>query len=184
MNNLRITTTNAQIGIQTTNGRYEMHQPKGEQSIVQTGAKMSIDKKAPTVIIDTYEQRAELGFKNNMDLLTEAKHLAKQATLNAISRIVSDGNRMANITKRMPAAIPELAEKNSRPPMHEFNFGLTPTSRPKIDVDGYLRINWELGGTDINYQPQKPQIEYTKGNIETYMKQYHEVNIEYIETRG
>lgn len=183
MNNLRITTTNAQLEIQTTNGRYEMHQPKGEQSIVQTRAKMNIDKKSPTVIIDTYEQRAEAGLKNNIDLLIDAKHLAKQSVLKAISRIVADGNRMANITKRMPPAIPELAEKNSKPPMHEFNFGLTPISRPKIDVEGYLHINWEMGGADINYQPQKPQIEYTKGNVDISMKQYQDINIEYIDTR-
>ena len=184
MNNLRITTRNAEFEMSQTSGTYSIEQPKGEQSIVQTKAKMHIDKQAPRVIIDTYEQRAELGMKNNMDLLIDAKQLARQSLMSAIGRIVSDGNRMANITKNMPLAIPELAERNSKPTMHEFNFALLPISRPNIDVEGHLNIDWEIGGANIDYKPQKPKIEYARGNLNISMKQYQEINIEYIDTRG
>lgn len=184
MNNLRITTTDAKLGIQTTNGNYNISQPKGQQNIKQTDAKINIDKENTRVIIDTYEQRADRGLKNNLDLLIDAKNLGKQSTLQAIGRIVADGNRMANITKNMPPAVPELAKKNSNQPMRQFNSVLSHVSKPKIDVAGHLNINWDLGGTEVSYQVQKPQISYTKGQVDIYMKQDKDITIENIDIKG
>ncbi|WP_041701352.1 DUF6470 family protein [Gottschalkia acidurici] len=183
MNNLSITTVKGQIGIDTARGSYSIRQPKGEQSITQKSAKMNIDKQAPKVIIDQYDCFAEVGLKNNIDFITEVAQLGKQAAIKAIGRIVEDGNRMAMIQKRMPPAIPELAEKNSRPTQYEFNFKLIPTSRPKIDVEGYLNINWELGGAEISYSPKKHEIDYNLGKVNIYMKQYPEIKYQYIDDK-
>lgn len=184
MNNLRITTTNAELDMKSTQGTYSMTSQKGEQSITTTKPKMTISGEAKKVIIDSYQPRSETGLKNNIDLLSEAATLGRQAARNAVARIVADGNRMANITKHAPLAIAELAERNSKPQMHEFNFGLTPTSKPDIDVVGGQSIDWEMGTTDINYTPVKPEINYTRGNVDIYMKQYQAIDIEYIDTRG
>lgn len=184
MNNLRITTTDAKIGIQSTRGYYTMSSPKGEQTITTTKPKMTISGEPKKVIIDSYECWAERGFKNNIDLLSESASLGRQATLNSIARIVADGNRMADIRKRTPNPIPEIAAKNSRPPMHEFNYTVIPKSKPKITVVGGQSIDWQLGTTNIDYSPRKPEINYTRGKVEVYMKQHHDINIEYIDTRG
>ena len=184
MNNLRITTVNGQIGINTTHGSYTMSSPKGEQSIKQIKPKMTISGESPKVIIDSYQCWAERGLKNNIDLLTENAQLGRQAAIKAIDRIVGDGNRMAMITRRTPPAIPEIAVKNSAPIQHEFNYTMIPKSRPKIDVVGNLKIDWQLGGVDINYTPKKPQIEYNRGKVEIYMQRYPEINMQYIDDRG
>lgn len=185
MSNLRITTQDAQIGLNIRDGNYQMSSPKGEQSIKTTKPVMKITGEPAKVIIDTYEQRAEKGMKNNLDLLKTNTQYSKQTVLGGIARIVADGNRMADIRKRMPPAIPELAKKNSTPRMREFNFGLLPKSRPKIQVTGGNQsIDWQEGRTDINYTPRKPQISYTRGKVDLYMRQKQNVQIDYIDTRG
>lgn len=183
MNNLRITTRDAKIGVQTTSGSYNISQPKGQQDISQKNARVNIDKETTRVIIDTYEQRADRGFKNNLDLLKDAKNLGKQSALQAIGRIVADGNRMANIRKNMPEAVPELAKKNSNQPMRQPNPVLNHVSKPKIDLEGHLNINWDLGGAEISYRPQKPQISYTRGRVDIYMKQGQDITIENIDIK-
>ena len=183
MNNLNITTVKGQIGISTTRGYHTMSSPKGEQTISTTKPKMTISGESPKVIIDSYECWAERGFKNNIDLLTESAQLGRQAVLKAINRIVADGNRMADIRRRTPPVIPELAAKNAMPPQYEFNYTAIPKSRPKIDVTGSLNINWQLGETHIDYTPRKPEIEYNRGKVEIYMERHPEIKIEYIDTR-
>lgn len=184
MNNLRITTTDARIGIKSTSGYYTMNSSKGNQTITTTKPKMTISGEPKKAIIDSYECWAERGLKNNIDLLREGAQLGKQAALSSIARKVADGNRMANITKHAPRAIPDIVANNSKRPMHEFNFGLTPTSRPNITITGGQSIDWQLGTTNINYTPSKPEITYTRGKVETYLQQKNDINIEWIDTRG
>lgn len=184
MNNLRITTTDAKIGIDISDGHYQMSSPKGEQRITTTDPKMTLSGEPVKVIIDSYQSWAERGFKNNLDLFKHTAQLGKQAAINGVSKRVADGNRMADIKNGMPPAIPELAERNSKPRMREFGYGVIPKSRPTITVVGGQSISWQRGSTNIDYTPRKPQINYTKGNVKTYLKQKESINIEYIDTRG
>lgn len=184
MNNLRFTITDAKIGIKTTKGQYDITSSKGDQSITTTKPKMTISGEPKKAIIDSYESWAERGFKNNIDILSENAQLAKQAAINGLARVVADGNRMADIRKNMPPAIPEIAEKNTRPEIREFGFGMIPLSKPNVTIVGGQSIDWQLGSTNIDYTPSKPEINYDRGKVEVYMTQYQNLQIEYIDTRG
>jgi len=180
---ISITTVKGQIGINTTNAYLDIRQPKGEQSIRQIKPQMTVDRELPKVIIDQSQCFAEAGRKPISQVVSEYAQLGRQQALEGIARIVEDGNRMAMIQNKMPAAIPEIALKNSTPKQNEFNFGLIPTSRPKIDVTGYLNINWQLGGVEYSYTPRKPIADYNPGKVDIYMKQYPKTEIRFIDTR-
>lgn len=180
---LSITTTKGQIGIKTTNAYLDMRQPKGEQSIKQIKPQMIIDRELPKVLIDQSQPFSEAGRKSWAEFAAEYAQLGRQQALESIGRIVEDGNRMAQIQNRMPDAIPEIALKNSTPKQHEFDFALMPTSRPKIEVTGYLNIDWQLGGVEYSYTPRKPVADYHPGKAEIYMKQYPKTEIRYIDNR-
>lgn len=163
---LTINSTKPQLQITTTNARLNIQQPKGELSITQTKPAMTIDRQLPRVLIDQSQQFSEVGLKKWYELIDEYAQLGRQQALKGIARIVEDGNRMAQIQKRMPPAIPELAQKNSTPSKLEFNFDMIPKTRPKIEVEGYLNIDWQLGKTEINYKLRKPIVEYTPGRVD------------------
>lgn len=164
--NLIINSTRPQLKITTTNARLDIQQPKGDLTITQTKPTMTIDRQLPKVLIDQSQQFSEAGLKKWYELIDEYAQLGQQQALKGIARIVEDGNRMAQIPKRVPPAIPELAQKNSTPQKIEFNFDMIPKTRPKIEVEGHLNIDWQLGKTDINYTPRKPIIEYTPGRVD------------------
>lgn len=163
---LTIYPTKPQIHITTTNARLQIQQPKGELSIIQTKPTMIVDRQLPRVLIDQSQQFSEAGLKKWYELIDEYAQLGRQQAMNGIARIVEDGNRMAQIQRKMPPAIPELVLKNSTSPKLDFNFTMIPKTRPKIEVEGYLNIDWQLGKTEINYTPRKPIIEYTAGRVD------------------
>lgn len=180
---LSITTVKPILEHNTTWGKMNIEQPKGEQSITQIPPRMEIDRELPKVIIDQYQCFAEAGLKNYRDLTLDNVQFAKQKVAEAISRIISDGRRMASIENNMPEAIPELAKRNSQKPEKQFIFDLIPKSRPKIDVTGHLNINWQLGKADINYRPVKPNIDYQRGSVDIYLKQRPSIEINFIDEK-
>ncbi|EOC99390.1 hypothetical protein L21TH_2571 [Caldisalinibacter kiritimatiensis] len=161
-----------------------IQQPRGEQTIRTTKPKANIKSEKPKVIIDQYQCFAEAGLKNFLDLTKEAAQLGRQKALEAITRIVQDGNRMAMIQKNMPPAIPELAEKNAWDDNLDYNIGLIPKSRPKIEVKGDLKIDWVLGKVDINYKVNKPKINYNPAKVEIYIKQKGSIDVQYVDVKA
>jgi len=180
---LSITTIKGQIGIKTTNAYLDVRQPKGEQSIRQIKAQMIVDRQLPKVLIDQSQPFAEAGRKPWSQVAAEYAQMGRQQAIEGIARIVDDGNRMAMIQRKMPEAIPEIALKNSTPKQHEFNFGMIPTSRPRIEVTGHLNIDWQIGGVEYNFTPRRPVADYHPGKAEIYMEQYPQINFKYIDNR-
>lgn len=163
---LNVSTRMPQLQIKTINARLEIQQPKGELLISQTKPTMIVDRQLPRVLIDQSQQFSEAGLKKWHELIDEYVQLGRQQALKGIARIVEDGNRMAQIQRKMPEAIPELALKNSTPPKVEVNFDMIPKTRPKIEVEGYLNIDWQLGKVEINYIPKKPIVDYIPGRVD------------------
>ncbi|SHH69849.1 hypothetical protein SAMN02745135_01724 [Caloranaerobacter azorensis DSM 13643] len=179
---LQITTTRVMIQINIIDGKMSICQPRGEQNIHTTMPKVRIEFEKPKVIIDQYQCFAEAGLKNYLDLTKEAARFGYQKVLEGIARIAEDGDRMAQIENGMPPAIPELAEKNAWEEL-DYNIDFIPKSRPKIDVEGRLKIDWELGKVNIDYKVNKPIINFQRGKVEIYLKQKPSIKIRYIDVK-
>jgi len=170
--------TFGRIGINTTPAQISIVSPKATIEIKQMPAKMEIDQKFPQVYIDQYQCFYESGLKSIFDLVHDEAQMSKQIALEAIGKIAEEGRFLASIENHQNA-IAVLAKKAME---HEvtFTIDLMPKSRPKIWFEGYLNINWELGGAEIKAIPHKPQISAIPGHINIYMRQYPSIKIEYV----
>jgi len=144
----------------------------------QTPARLEIKTEQPRVLIDQTQCFAEAGRKSLFELSLENTAISRQRILEAIGRLAQDGDLLMRIENGFDA-IPTIAEQNAWPEI-DYNLGLIPQSRPKIDVMGSLEINFIPGKVEINVQPQKPEIKYTPGAVEIYLAQRASISIRYL----
>lgn len=114
-----------------------------------TYPQLYIDRKLPKVRIDQSQCFAESGLKNPIDATADIVADAYVKAREGIGRIVDEGNRMAMIENDMPDAVPEIAFENSFEEK-ELTLDCMPKSRPKIEVDGHLKIEWEMGKVNFS----------------------------------
>jgi hypothetical protein len=179
--NIAIHQTFGRIGINTYPAQISIKSPKATLEIRQIPAKMEIEQKLPQVRIDQYQCFYEAGLKNIFDLVHDEAEKSKQIALEAIGKVAEDGDVLASIETHQDAIV-KLSEEAMIQDI-DFNVDLMPKSRPKIWFEGYLNINWELGGVEIKAVPHKPIISATPAHVEIYLRQYPSIKIEYVGSR-
>ncbi|WHE06701.1 DUF6470 family protein [Thermoanaerobacterium thermosaccharolyticum] len=170
--------TFGRIGIDTTPAEINIHNQNAVLEITNVPTRIEIDQKLPQVHIDQYQCFYESGLKSVFDLIHDEAERSYQVGLEAIAKIVDDGNALAAIENHQNV-IPELASEAGIESI-DFNVDLMPKSRPKIWFDGYLNINWQKENVSVNVKPQKPEIEATRANVSIYMLQYPSIKIDYL----
>ncbi|MDK2811582.1 MAG: hypothetical protein PWR27_2291 [Petroclostridium sp.] len=175
---LRISQTFAQIGIQTQNAQLILQSARPTLSIQQKHAELRIQSELPRVHIDQYQCFAEAGLKNNMDLLREAAQIGKQQAMQYIAKTAADGDRLAAI-ENGGNPIVDIVERDAYSEK-EFNIGVIPKSRPKIEVTGSLWINAHSGSVQTDYEPGQLDIHATRPEIKIYLRQVPSVQIQYV----
>lgn len=125
-------------------------------SIQTTYPKVQIDRQLPKVIIDQYQCFAEAGLKNNADFGADSVAYAYSKGAEGIDTIVSEGNRMGAIETGNLDVITDIAFESGLEEK-EFNVDIIPKSRPKIEVEGHLNIEYEMG--KVNFYKES-MLEY------------------------
>ena len=175
---LKITRTDALIGINTTSAKMSIHQPKADFEMTKKDPKLEIHSEQIQIRIDQRQCFNESGLKDFTTLARDHAAEAKQAVFEGISRRVSEGNMMADI-KNGGNAIAEIAF-NSFFTNHVLDIATMPKSRPIIDyVGGTVDIRFDEGYVDIKSRPYAPIIDVVAGDVEIYMKQNPEIKFEY-----
>lgn len=180
---LIINRTDAKLGIESSPARLEMQSQPARLEFHETDAKLTIRSDPPRVTIDQYECFAEVGLKNNYDLLKEASSRAYQHIMDYIGQTAADGGRLAAIEKG-GNPIAEIAARDAFP-VHEFGIGFIPQSRPKINVTGSIQIEPVLdsnGATNSitgDYTPGSLNVNYIPWQLNIYVKQYPSIDIRY-----
>lgn len=176
---LRISKTDALLGIKTTPAKVSISQPKADIEMHQEYAKLRISKEPLQIRIDQSQCFSEAGLKNNTAFAEDIAMRAQQAILEGIGRTVSEGNTMADIENRANA-IAEIAAGNSIQ-VSDFNIDFIPKSRPIIDfIGGKLDIQVDEGFVELKSKPNRPVIDVEVGGVEIYLRQKPELKIEYI----
>lgn len=178
---LEIRTTWPQLGMRTTRPVMRISQPKGELQIKQQKVAMEIDRELPRVLIDQSQCFKELGNKNLVEMAQEAAQLGRERVLEYTGKMAEEGDQLARIEQRRPV-IAELAMARMEQE-REWNIAFIPQSRPKIDVTGYLQINWRVLKGQMNYQPRVPKVSFQPGKLAIYMRQYGKVEIHYVDKK-
>ncbi|WP_163099296.1 DUF6470 family protein [Peribacillus alkalitolerans] len=177
---LRVSTTPAQMSINTTKPIQEIQQPQADISIEQPMAEVSMETIQGKLTIDQTEAWADMDLKSFFRRGDEFAQQGYQALLDGIARRVQDGDELMKIENGSNAIVNQ-AERNSAPPIYEFNIGWIPKA-------GSVKVNFEPGSVKIDVQLQKPKvnikanlpiINYTPGKVNIDVKQYSSINIEF-----
>ncbi|UOQ94398.1 DUF6470 family protein [Halobacillus shinanisalinarum] len=176
---VQIHTTEARIGINVQTGKQTIRQHKVEQSIQQPKADMTIRQRPGKLTIDQTKAWHNLDLKNVLVRTEELVGEARQIWLEGIARVSREGDELMRIEDG-GNPIAAHAKQNAG-----FEFTMQPGGRPVYDlvdfnyVPGEAEISVDPQDPIIKAQPREPEISYQSGNVDIYMKQYGDIQIDW-----
>lgn len=178
---LRITTQNGFIGINTTPGKMNIDYGKSNYNLQTRNPKIDMEITQPKVKIDQTKPLAEIGLKNIFDFTSSNVQKGRQAAFRGIGKIAKQGDELARI-EMGSNIIASQAEYNAfEQNKKEVNIDFIPKSRPKIELkEGKVNINVQEGEVDIQSKPQDVNLNLNRGKVEIYLRQKPFIDIEYI----
>lgn len=177
---LRMESTNAQLGLNVRNAVVEIQQPRAQVSIQQVPVKLEIRQPQGELTIDSSEARENLNIRGPLRSTLDNAEYANQKLMEGISRISREGDQLRAIeTKRN--AIADIAFEKTVTPDEIYYPSRTIGNGVKINYEARRpEINVELGGAKIDVIPQRPIVSYTPGKVESYMMQWNSLKVEVI----
>lgn len=149
-----------------------MQSPRAEVSITQQPAVLTIDQGPGQLDLDIYSARKALGFKTTTDMLADIGSQAKQVALEAVGRIVEEGNQMAAIQNHSNAIADIALQRQDMGPMPIKDYDAASYRPVQISYHPHeTQLNWEVRGTEIHATTHTPIINYTPGQVEVYLDQ-------------
>lgn len=179
---LRMESVMGRIGMQTNNARQSIEQPQAVLEIEQPSAEMTIEKTPARLTIDQTQAKEQLGFKSLPRLMEEFALEGRQGAQEGAGRRAEEGRELVRI-ENAGNPLPSIAKQNSERPEKFFNIGFIPSYfSVKLDFEpAKLHMDWKQNKPIIDVQPQKPIVGYEPGNVDIYMQQYPELNIDVID---
>jgi hypothetical protein len=178
---IRLQQTYAQIGLRITQPVQELQQTPADLSIQQTPATMNINRTPAKLEINQDQARNEVNMKMPDVFSRDNAEAARQAGLEAIEKIVQEGNQLAAIENNTDA-LAAIAVNKAMPEPADFNIAFIP-SYGSVQIDytpTELHIEWERGGADIKATPGEVIHNYTAGKTEVYLQQKNQLQIEFV----
>ncbi|MBL0385516.1 hypothetical protein JJB07_02540 [Tumebacillus sp. ITR2] len=176
---LELSHGNARIGVQSTPGKWDMQQPHADMEITQKPAVLTIDQGPGQLDLDLYTARRALGFKKTGDMLADVAGQTKQIVLEAIGRIVEDGNQMAAIQNHRNVVADLALEHQDLGPMPIQD--VDPGSYNPVGIHYQpheTQLHWEVRGTEIHATPHAAITNYTPGKVDVYLDQKNWLQID------
>ncbi|NLV63246.1 MAG: hypothetical protein GXY12_07630 [Clostridiaceae bacterium] len=182
---LEISTKLGLIGIKTTPGELNIEKTQARLEVKQEVGRISIKTEKPKLKISQYEPMAQMGYKKASDAAVELAQIGKQKALEYIAAKAEEGRRLQTIEKG-GNPIREIAiEKAWR--KKERQGGFTPFARVSYDSEpAKITItppevkNAAHTGYEAEFIPGAIKINYRRGQVSIYMRQYPEVKIDII----
>ena len=117
-----------------------------------------------------------MGLGNIGYLLKQDEEYSKRLVLEGIAKRAREGDRLvAEMTN--PDTIAQLAKENSRGQVPEINVEILPKTRPKIIMNYDLDVEWQDGGTQIEFRIHPVTIEWVRGGVEVFANKGSKIDI-------
>lgn len=175
---IRMEQTYAKIGLQTTPAVQQIRQPQAELNLHQEPAILQIKQSLGTLHMDASEARANMDLKGILRRTQEYASLGRQKALEAIAQISQEGDQLRAIENKGNPIASIAATKSVLFTNTHIIHGDWTTDGIKIS---YQRkepeINWKVRGKTMDVQIHKPQIEYTPGKVDVYVRQKQSLTI-------
>lgn len=177
---LRMESTNAQLGFHIRKAVVELQQPRAQVSIRQVQASLEISQPLGELIIDSSEARENLNIRGPLRSTLDNAEYSIQKLMEGISRMGREGDQLRAIETGRNA-IADIAFENTITPDRIYYPSRTVGSGVKIHYEAKRpEINVKLGGTEIEVTPQRPIVNYTPGKVDGYMKQWNSLKVEVV----
>lgn len=177
---LRMESTFARIGMETSRGDMQIQQRHADMSIEQPRPEMMVDRRPPRLTIDQTQAFEDANLKSVFRTTEDAARQGYQQVMNVIATKSQEGDELMMIENGFKA-IQNQSERNSLPPQADFNIGWIPSHNSvKINYDpGETNIRWNIRPVNIVVTPNKPVINYYQGKTDIFLSQNNSLNIDF-----
>ena len=178
---VRMQSTMARIGIQTEEPIQRIHQSKAVQTIQQPKAIQKINITPGKLTIDQSAAWDQMDIKPISKRTAEYAQKGKQKVLEGIARRARQGDELMSIEKG-GNVIAAHAKQNSERPPKQFNVGWIPSPMS-------VKYHYERAKVNIETQAQQPIIDvqvskathdYTPGKVNVYMVRGNSLEIDFV----
>ncbi|HEX7055739.1 MAG TPA: DUF6470 family protein [Bacilli bacterium] len=168
----------AAIGIHSTRGEQQIRSRHGELIIRQEPAEIKMETSGGELEINADAAWAAYGKQPHLQWRNMVYSQMPRVFLQALAKIVDDGNRMADIASRRNA-IADIAQEAWQ---HEFpqieyvgaaSYDNVEVSIAKKEISISVKPNFP----QIEYRMHKPEIQFRRGGVEIYMRQKNSITI-------
>lgn len=181
---IQIRTSPAKIAMESKQASIEIENPKYPQMDMSVKhVKIQMKSTPPRLLIDQTRPFAESGLMPTGELIADNASYAYSKGLEAIGRIVDQGNQMADF--HLGDAIPDQAITNAYEQfVREWNMTTMPRSKPKIDlIRGNVDIQIDYGEVSNNTKPQQVRYSFKPNQLSIYLQQHSNIEISVIDTK-
>jgi hypothetical protein len=172
---VQIRTTPSILNIDANPGQYSIRQPKAEVQLNTRPAKLTVESHPITLHVDQSKAFSAYNGGNMIDMNARIYSGIQQQFLQNMAERVQQGNQLAAIHK--PGnTISNIVGMNWQP--QPFPETRTPASFDNVDTRVDTRppdINFQPAVSEMNVIVNKPEIEYQRGKLDIYVKQYASV---------
>lgn len=170
----------AQIGINQSFGVQKIRQPRADLLIEQPQANLTMETTPSKLTIDQTKAWEQ------MNLMSTARHIETRAqeglhsVLEGMARRAEQGNELMRIEEDgNPIISQALVNGHSQMKTLGITFIPSPFSVQINYEPSQLYIDVEANRPIIEAQANKPEHIYERGDVEVYMKQYEELQIDF-----
>ena len=172
---LQIRQTPAIMVIDADPGQYSIRQPKAELNITTDPGEVEIHQYTPTIEVDQSRAYAAYNGGSLLEMNQRIYSGIQEIFLQALAQRVEEGNRAAAIHVSGNTIANIYGEDWQPVPLPEIR---GPASMDNVDVHIETRppeFNVRRAHANIDASVYRPEIEYTRGKLDIYMKQYSSV---------
>lgn len=169
--------THAKLHIDADLGQYEMKQPRPTFEMEQHRPKQSIEQPRGELEIDQTKAWDALARTNILTVMSRIFSQARDIAMQGIARRAEEGDQMAAIHTKADAIV-NIAQ-NVRVSFPEMQYA-GEAAYDNVDISYNRRdpiISAEPGRVDLNTQVNPPEVQYHRGKLDIYMKQYPAVEM-------
>ncbi|GAA4873867.1 hypothetical protein GCM10023310_61890 [Paenibacillus vulneris] len=166
------------IGIDADLGHYEIHQSKATLDIQTTPSRYEVSSPQGELHINQDRAWSALNGGKPAEFTNRIYSQMDGILLQAIAKIVQDGNRMAALN--VPGnPLADIAFENAFEPQPSIEY-MGEASYDNVDIE-YIPhkpdIQFVEGKLNIQSQVNKPEINYVRGKLDIYMEQSPKLDI-------
>ncbi|CAM2934371.1 DUF6470 domain-containing protein [Paenibacillus sediminis] len=172
---LSIRQTYANIGMETRQAQLNIESPSGDLEVESPPAAMEVNTTPAELSVDSSRAWMALGKGNHLEWLHMISSQMHQEFLLNVSRIVDEGNQLAQfkhstIADMMAQRMQEQSsiQYNGEASFHNVDLQYTPS---------HIDINWTRHDPQINYTPHRPQAKYEPGGVDIYLKNKNSIQM-------